>query len=158
MILTGILMGLAGTLAMDIWAWALSLFGQTRPNWAMPGRWLGHVLRGRVFHDDIGAAEPVPGELGLGWALHYGVGVFYGVVFVALAGPGWVEAPTFLPLWAFSLVTIAAGWFLLPAGDGAGLGGVPDAFALEGAGDGAGGAYGVCGGVVGWGVVMGVLE
>ena len=120
MIATGVVMGVLGTLAMDVWAWVLGLMGQPKPNWAMPGRWLGHVFRGTLFHDDIGAAEPVAGELGLGWALHYGVGVLYGVVFVLLAGPGWVEDPSFLPLWAFSLLTIAAGWFLLQPGMGLG--------------------------------------
>ena len=120
MIWTGVVMGVLGALAMDLRALLLERFGQPRPNWAMPGRWLGHVVRGRVFHDDIGDAEPVPGELGLGWALHYGVGVLYGVVFVLLAGPGWVEAPSFLPLLAFSLLTIAAGWFLLQPGMGLG--------------------------------------
>ncbi len=120
MIWTGVLMGLAGTLAMDIWALLLERFGQARPNWAMPGRWLGHVFKGQVFHDDIGAAEPVRHELALGWALHYGVGVLYGVVFVLLAGQGWVENPSFLPLWVFSLATIAAGWFLLQPGMGLG--------------------------------------
>ena len=120
MIATGIVMGVCGTLAMDVWAWGLGLLGQPKPNWVMPGRWLGHVFRGRVFHDNIGAAEPVAGELSLGWALHYGVGVLYGVVFVWLAGPGWVADPTFLPLWVFSLLTIAAGWFLLQPGMGLG--------------------------------------
>jgi hypothetical protein len=120
MIGTGVVMGLAGTLAMDIWAWVLAALGQPRPNWAMPGRWLGHVMRGRVFHEDIGAAEPVRHELALGWALHYGVGVLYGVVFVLLAGRDWVAAPSFLPLWGFSLATIAAGWFLLQPGMGLG--------------------------------------
>ncbi len=120
MIWTGVVMGLAGTLAMDLWAWLLSLAGQRKPNWAMPGRWLGHVFRGRVFHDDIGAAEPVERELSLGWALHYGVGVLYGVVFVLLAGRDWLAATTFLPLWVFSVLTIAAGWFLLQPGMGLG--------------------------------------
>ena len=120
MIWTGIVMGVLGTLAMDVWAWVLARFGEARPNWAMPGRWLGHVAKGRVFHDDIGAAEPVRGELGLGWALHYGVGVIYGVVFVLLAGRDWLADPTFLPLWAFSILTIAAGWFLLQPGMGLG--------------------------------------
>ena len=113
-------MGLAGTLAMDVWALVLGWFGQPKPNWAMPGRWLGHVLRGKVFHDDIGAAAPVSGELALGWALHYGVGVLYGIIFVFLAGPRWVAEPSFLPLWLFSLLTIAAGWFLLQPGMGLG--------------------------------------
>ena len=57
MIWTGVVMGVVGTLAMDIWAWVLSLMGQPKPNWAMPGRWLGHLARGRVFHEDIGAAD-----------------------------------------------------------------------------------------------------
>lgn len=117
----GIIMGLAGTLAMDIWALALERFaGQGRPNWAMPGRWLGHLPTGRVFHDDIGAASAVPGERGLGWALHYGVGIVYGVAFVLIAGPGWIADPTFLPVWVFSVLTIAAGWFLLQPGMGLG--------------------------------------
>lgn len=121
MIWIGILMGLAGTLAMDIWAWGLERFaGQARTNWAMPGRWLGHVVRGRVFHDDIAAAKPVASELSLGWALHYGVGILYGVIFVLLAGRDWLAAPTFWPLWAFSIITIAAGWFLLLPGMGLG--------------------------------------
>lgn len=114
-------MGLAGTLAMDIWAWVLSKSGAAPfPNWAMPGRWLGHVLRGQVFHDDIGAAERVERELALGWALHYGVGVLYGVIWVLLAGRDWLASPTFVPLWVFSILTIAAGWFLLLPGMGLG--------------------------------------
>lgn len=120
MIWTGIIMGLAGTLAMDIWALVLERFGQARPNWAMPGRWLGHVVRGRVFHDSIGEAEPVGNERALGWALHYGVGVIYGVVFVLIMGAGWLANPTFLPVWIFSILTIAAGWFLLQPGMGLG--------------------------------------
>ena len=121
LVLIGALMGIGGTIAMDVWAWALSRFaGQAFPNWAMPGRWLAHVYRGRVWHDDIGAAAAVPGELGLGWVFHYGVGLIYGVVFLVFAGAGWLAAPTFLPLWIFSIVTIAAGWFLLQPGMGLG--------------------------------------
>ena len=115
MIWTGLVMGVLGTLAMDLWALFLTLFGQARPDWAMPGRWLGHVARGRVFHEDIGAAEPVAGERALG--------VLYGVAFVLLAGRGWLAEPTFLPLWGFSLLTIAAGWFLLLPGMGLGWAG-----------------------------------
>ena len=120
MIWMGIVMGVCGTLAMDLWALVLTRLGEARPNRAMPGRWLGHIARGTFFHDDISAAEPVRGERALGWALHYGVGVAYGVIFVLLAGQSWLAAPTFLPLWAFSIVPIAAGWFLLQPGMGLG--------------------------------------
>ena len=118
---SGLAMGFAGTLAMDIWALLLARIGVAPfPNWAMPGRWLGHLPGGRLFHPDIGGARPVPGELGLGWALHYGVGLIYGVIWMLIAGPDWLDAPTFPPLWTFALVTIAAGWFLLQPGMGLG--------------------------------------
>ncbi len=121
MIMTGIIMGLGGTLAMDVWAYVLHRFGgHSLPNWAMPGRWLGHVFKGRIFHDDIAAVEPIGGELGLGWVLHYGVGILYGIVFIAFSGADWVANPQFLPLWIFSILTIAAGWILLQPGMGLG--------------------------------------
>ena len=120
MIGTGLLMGILGTVAMDVWALGLSRFGQPLPNWAMPGRWLWHVTRGKVFHDDIGAAKRFDNELALGWALHYGVGAIYGVAFVLLAGESWLAEPRFWPIWVFSILTIAAGWFLLQPGMGLG--------------------------------------
>lgn len=123
-IVTGVLMGVGGTLTMDVWAKMLNRFAkQPLPNWAMPGRWFGHVFRGKVFHDAIGDAPEVPGELALGWGLHYGVGILYGLFFAVLAGPEWLAAPTFLPVWIFSLLTIAAGWFLLQPGMGLGWAG-----------------------------------
>jgi hypothetical protein len=120
-ILIGAIMGIGGTIAMDFWAWALTRFAdQPAPNWAMPGRWLAYVFKGRVFHDSISAASPVQGELRLGWVFHYAVGLIYGVIFIALAGTPWLAEPAFLPLWVFSLLTIAAGWFLLHPGMGLG--------------------------------------
>lgn len=121
---TGVAMGIGGTVAMDLLAVALARAGAApSPDFAMPGRWLAHVGRGRVFHDDIGAAAPVVGEAPLGWAFHYAVGIVYGVVFAVLAGPGWLAAPSFLPVWIFALATIAAGWFLLLPGMGLGWAG-----------------------------------
>lgn len=121
LLVIGALMGIGGTAAMDVWAWGLSRFaGQPSPNWAMPGRWLAHVFRGQLWHADIGASAAVDGELRLGWVFHYGVGLIYGVVFVMLAGAGWLASPSFLPLWLFSVATIAAGWFLLHPGMGLG--------------------------------------
>lgn len=121
LIATGALMGLGGTVAMDIWAEVLHrAAGQPKPNWANVGRWSGHTLRGKLFHDSIAEAAPVASETALGWGVHYGVGVLYGVMFVLIAGAGWVAAPTFLPVWIFALITIAAGWFLLQPGMGLG--------------------------------------
>ena len=120
-VIVGVLMGIGGTLAMDVWAVILrQFFGQPMPNWGNVGRWATEVPKGRVFHDDIGSVSPVAGETGIGWAVHYGVGILYGVLFLMIAGPAWLAGTAFLPLWIFSLITIAAGWFLLQPGLGLG--------------------------------------
>ena len=116
----GVLIGIGGTVAMDLWALVLQrIFGLPLPNWAMIGRWVGH-LPGQVFHDDIGTAAPVSQELRLGWLFHYAVGAVYGVVFVMIMGAGWLVDPSFVPVWIFGILTIAAGWFLLQPGLGLG--------------------------------------
>ena len=120
-ITTGIVMGVLATAAMDLWAMVLSRFaGQPMPNWAMPGRWAAHVLRGRVFHPAIADAAPVPGELQIGWAFHYTVGIAYGIALALIMGSAWLAAPTFLPAWIFSILMVGFGWFLLQPGMGLG--------------------------------------
>lgn len=119
LLIDGIIIGVAGTLAMDIWAQVLHrVGGQALPNWGNVGRWAANLPT--VFHDDIGAVPPVKGEVTKGWIVHYAVGVAYGVIFAVLAGQGWLDAPSFLPVWIFGIVTIGAGWFLLQPGMGLG--------------------------------------
>lgn len=113
--------GIGATVLMDLWAIALArLFGQSRPNWALVGRWFAHLGRGTVFHDNIAQAEQVPGELTIGWIFHYAVGIVYGVLLVAFAGIAWLADPTFLPAFILGMVTVLAAWLLLQPGMGAG--------------------------------------
>jgi hypothetical protein len=116
-----VVIGTGATALMDVWALFLkAAFGLPLPNWALVGRWFCHLTGGKVFHDDIAAAEPYGNELAIGWIAHYVIGILYAGVLVVLAGPGWVAAPTFLPAWIVGLVTVGAGWFLLQPGMGAG--------------------------------------
>ncbi|MGJ8602758.1 MAG: DUF2938 domain-containing protein [Marivita sp.] len=120
-LITGALMGIGGTVAMDIWAQVMRrITGQPLPNWGNVGRWAAQVPKGKVFHDDIGTVAHVESETAIGWAVHYGVGIIYGILFLVIAGPGWLVDAAFLPLWVFSILTIAAGWFLLQPGMGLG--------------------------------------
>jgi hypothetical protein len=117
----GILIGIGGTLAMDIWAVLLwKAFDQGAPNWAPVGRWFWHLRKGKVFHDSIGDAEPYAAEQALGWISHYVVGILYGVVLAVFMGRTWLAAPTFLPALIWGILTVAAGWFLLQPGLGIG--------------------------------------
>ena len=118
---TGIVMGLLATLLMDLWAVLLNrVAGQQLPNWGNVGRWVAHIPRGRVFHDAIGAVEPVAGEAAIGWVFHYAVGVIYGVMLALIMGPAWLSAPTFFPAWVFAILMLGFGWFLLQPGMGLG--------------------------------------
>jgi hypothetical protein len=121
LIFQGVLIGLGATVLMDLWAVLLARLGMQKPvNWALVGRWFWHLRDGKVFHDDIAAADPYAHELALGWAGHYAVGIAYGVIFALIVGPGWLAAPTLLPAWLFGLVTVGFGWFLLQPGLGLG--------------------------------------
>lgn len=117
----GVAIGVGATILMDLWAIVLhKFFGENLPNWALVGRWFWHLKEGRVFHDDIGKAEPYAHELALGWIGHYVVGILYGVILVIFAGAAWLATPTFLPAWILGIVTVGAGWFLLQPGLGIG--------------------------------------
>ena len=116
-----LIIGLAATALIDIWAIVLNTFaGIAKPNWAMVGRWFGHLPRGEVFHDDIAKSAPIANELALGWCAHYAVGIAFAAALVFFAGAGWLATPTFLPAWIVGIVTVGFGWFLLQPGLGLG--------------------------------------
>lgn len=120
-VMSGVVMGVVATVVMDVWAQLLrALAGVPAPNWAMVGRWVAHIPRGRFMHDDIGAAAPVPGELAIGWLFHYTVGIVYGVALAGIMGPAWLATPTFIPAWIFAVLTVGFGWFVLHPGMGLG--------------------------------------
>lgn len=120
-LLSGFLMGVLATGAMDFWAIALNrLAGQAKPNWGMVGRWVVESSKGHVFHDAIADAPPAQGEVLIGWVFHYAVGILYGIALAAIMGAEWLAAPTFLPAWIFSILMVGFGWFLLQPGMGSG--------------------------------------
>ena len=117
-----VVIGLAATAVIDLWALVLKrAFGIPPANWAMVGRWFGHLPRGTVVHADIAKAEPIANELALGWLCHYAVGILFAAATLVLAGPAWRLAPT--PAWPLvvGLVTVGCGWFILQPGMGAGI-------------------------------------
>ena len=120
----GAAMGVAAAALMDLWALLLRRgFGIPTLDYAMLGRWIGHVARGRFAHQRIAAAESVPGERPLGYLAHYGIGVAFAVLLLLVVGLGWARAPTVWPALAIGLGTIAAPWLVMQPGMGAGIAG-----------------------------------
>lgn len=116
-----VLVGILATAVMDVWLLLLQRLGVPTTGFAMVGRWVGHLARGRLTHAAIARAAPVRFERGLGWLTHYLIGIAYAALLVALCGPAWLAQPSWLPALAFGLATVAAPWFVMQPAMGAGV-------------------------------------
>lgn len=117
-----VLIGAGATLVMDVWALFLKrCFGIPSLNFAMVGRWIGHLPRGHFRHESIGRAEPVRGEALLGWAAHYGIGIVFAAMLLGDVGVAWMQQPTLAPALLFGVLSVAAPFFILQPGLGAGI-------------------------------------
>ncbi|KVP08759.1 hypothetical protein WJ83_30675 [Burkholderia ubonensis] len=117
-----LLIGAGGTLVMDLWAlFRRRAFGTPSLDYALVGRWLGHMASGRFRHASIVAAVPVRHERPLGWLAHYAIGIAFAGLPVALAGTQWISAPTLLPALAAGIGSVAAPFFVMQPAFGFGI-------------------------------------
>ncbi|KVO39028.1 DUF2938 domain-containing protein [Burkholderia ubonensis] len=117
-----LLIGAGGTLVMDLWAlFRRRAFGTPSLDYALVGRWLGHMASGRFRHASIVAAAPVRHERPLGWLAHYAIGIAFAGLPVALAGTQWISAPTLLPALAAGIGSVVAPFFVMQPAFGFGI-------------------------------------
>lgn len=122
LLLRAVLIGIGATLVMDLWALLLKrLFGAPSLDYAMVGRWIGHLLRGRLTHPGIARSAPVAGERAIGWIAHYAIGIVFALLLLAIWGPAWAARPTLLPALIVGIATVAAPFLILQPGMGAGI-------------------------------------
>ena len=118
----GVLMGMGGAALMDAWAlFVRRAFNVRGLDYAMLGRWIGHLPRGRFVHERIAAAGAVRGERPLGWVAHYSIGVAFAFLVLAIWGLDWARSPTLLPALLIGWVTVAAPWLVMQPAMGAGV-------------------------------------
>ncbi len=98
--------GIGATLIMDLWTFVLRRLGITTLNYAMIGRWAGHLFEGRWRHPAIVKAAPVSGELMWGWLIHYATGLLFAGLLIGMAGQGWLLDPTLWPALLFGIVSV----------------------------------------------------
>jgi hypothetical protein len=120
----GLLMGVTGAALMDVWALVLRRgFGVQTLDYALLGRWIAHMPRGRFLHERIAVVPTVPGERWIGWLAHFTIGVSFAVLLLIVAGADWAQHPTLLPALAIALATILAPWLVMQPAMGAGVAG-----------------------------------
>src|SRR5262245_35207112 len=116
-----VLIGVGATAVMDMWLLLLLCLKAQTPSFALIGRWVGNLPRGKFAHASISNAPPVAGELGLGWLTHYAVGIAYAVCLVAVQGTEWSRQPSLLPALAFGVATVLVPLFVMQPAMGAGF-------------------------------------
>lgn len=113
--------GIGATAVMDLWLLLLKALQVPTLNFALLGRWFGHMLHGRWAHQGIAHAAPVHGEYALGWAAHYATGIAFAALLVCAAGLSWLQAPTLAPALALGITTVIVPLFIMQPAMGAGV-------------------------------------
>ncbi|NIA67732.1 DUF2938 domain-containing protein [Pelagibius litoralis] len=121
-LLYALLIGAGATAVMDLWAAARAwLFDSPSLDYALVGRWLVWLTRGRFRHNPIAASLPVPGERLIGWVAHYLIGIVFAAVLLAIWGPDWARHPTLGPALIVGIGSVAAPFLIMQPGMGAGI-------------------------------------
>jgi hypothetical protein len=115
------LVGAGATAVMDAWLLLLKRLGAQATGFALLGRWVGHLARGRFAHASIAKAEPVARESSLGWLTHYAVGIAFAGLLVAVQGLGWLRQPTLMPALAVGTATVVMPLFVMQPAMGSGF-------------------------------------
>ncbi len=120
-LLYSVAIGAAATMLIDLWAVIrAALFDIPRTNYGLVGRWLIGVTRGRLRLDTADPAPPSASETAVGWGAHYAIGAAFAMVLLALS-PAWLDQPTLAPAMIVAVGTLAAPFFLMQPGMGAGI-------------------------------------
>jgi hypothetical protein len=117
-----VLIGIGATAATDLWSLLRRRWlGMPPPDWALVGRWMAGMARGRFVHGRIADAAPVRGETAIGWIAHYLSGIAYAALPPMLWGTHWLRSPTPGPALLVGIGTVLAPFLLMQPGMGLGL-------------------------------------
>jgi len=122
LVLTGVVAGVFGTLAMDVMNSLVARTGAcSKIDVGMIGRMTAGWTRGRFRYSHPDEMEQVPGEMLYGYATHYAIGVGLSVLYVL----GWdvlIGGPA-SPAWAlvYGVATAGASYFFVYPSVGLGM-------------------------------------
>jgi hypothetical protein len=118
----GVLIGVIATIGMDIWAaFVKHVMRLPTADWAMVGRWFGHMPRRVFVHRPISESAPITNELVIGWIGHYVTGIVYGLAYLYIVQIILRSGPSIISAIIFGLITLAAPWFIMQPAMGAGV-------------------------------------
>ena len=122
--IVGVIVGILATVSMDVVgmiALRLGIAGRgpRRTGPALIGRWIGYLLRGKFRHTDILQTPSLRGELVLGLAAHYSIGIVLTLIYLGLLVVAHAT-PTALSAILYGTATTVLPWFLMFPSQGMG--------------------------------------
>jgi hypothetical protein len=117
-----ILVGAGATFFLDLWSAARARFSAApAPDYALVGRWLAYLPRGRFVHHPISASQPVRDERLIGWTAHYLIGMGFAAILVGVYGQDWMRHPALLPALLVGVGSVSAPFLVMQPGMGLGF-------------------------------------
>ncbi|MFO3735712.1 DUF2938 domain-containing protein [Raoultella ornithinolytica] len=90
-----VITGIGATLIMDIWSLLQKYLLKAPPlNYALVGRWILWLPRGKYWHYTIATTPRIQGEMFTGWMFHYLIGVVFAFVPLMLNATAWFSEPS----------------------------------------------------------------
>src|SRR5262249_34786120 len=122
--IVGLTVGILATVTMDAVAVIAHRLGMTghgprRTGPDLIGRWIGYLLQGKFRHTDILQTPPLRGELLLGFAAHYSIGIVLTLVYLCLLVVAHAT-PTILGAVLYGTATTVLPWFVMFPSQGMG--------------------------------------
>ncbi|WP_433847416.1 DUF2938 domain-containing protein [Acinetobacter proteolyticus] len=114
-------LGVAATIMMDIWLLLLKRLHLPSLNFALLGRWVGWMFRGKFIHVSIAQSPAIRREYALGWLAHYSVGILFAFSFVQIVGETWLLQPQFTSAFIFGVITVLIPFFIMQPAMGVGI-------------------------------------
>ncbi|WP_336042307.1 DUF2938 domain-containing protein [Acinetobacter dispersus] len=114
-------LGVGATIIMDIWLLLLKRLHLPSLNFALLGRWVGWIFRGKFIHASIAQSPTIQREYTLGWLAHYSVGILFAFSFVLIVGDVWLRHPQFSSTFIFGVITVLIPFFVMQPAMGAGI-------------------------------------
>ncbi|MCR4531854.1 MAG: DUF2938 domain-containing protein [Proteobacteria bacterium] len=116
-----LVLGIGATIVMDIWLFILMQLNIPTLNFALLGRWIGWIFKGKIRHHPISQSSQIQHESLVGWCTHYSVGVLFAFIFILFVGETWLIQPQFYSAFAFGLITVLVPFLIMQPAMGAGI-------------------------------------
>ncbi|WP_196890437.1 DUF2938 domain-containing protein [Aureivirga marina] len=116
-----VFIGIGATFIMDVYAFILKLFGIKGLDYRFLGRWIGHIFKGKFYHNPIFNAPPIKYEQIIGQTAHYLIGISFAFLLVLFFGKKWLESPSLFPALIIGLLTMIAPFFIMQPAFGFGI-------------------------------------